>query len=138
MTIDYAAAGDLLASYGRAWTTFDGDLLVSLFTADAEYHEDPFEPPMIGHNAIRAYWLEAAASQEQVEFDVERHWVSGDTVLAAWHAVYVRRGSSDRVRLAGFFVLDVAGGKIRQLREWWHRRPAQSGGPDQGRRHDGR
>ena len=93
MTIDYAAAGDLLAAYGKAWETFDGDAWTALFAERAEYHADPFEPPLVGHNAIRAYLLEAAESQADVEFTVERHWVAASTVLAAWHASFVRRPS---------------------------------------------
>ena len=58
--IDYAAAGDWLEAYGRAWMTFDGDAWVALFTEDAEYHEDPFGAPLVGHNALRAYLLAAA------------------------------------------------------------------------------
>ena len=104
--MDYATAGNLVATFGRAWETFDGDLVVSLFTETAEYHEDPFEPPLIGHNAIRAYWLDAAKSQDQVEFTTERHWVSGDTILAACHASYVERPSGDRVRMKAFFTFE--------------------------------
>ena len=72
---------------------FDGDAWVALFADDAEYREDPFEPPLVGHNAIRAYLLEAAEAEDQVEFTIERHWVAGATVLAAWHASFVRRPS---------------------------------------------
>ena len=60
---EYAAAGEWLDAYGRAWMTFDGDAWVGLFTDDAEYHEDPFGVPLVGHNALRAYLLEAAASE---------------------------------------------------------------------------
>lgn len=128
MTIDYAAAADLLERYGHAWATFDGDLWVSLFTENAEYHEDPFEPPLVGHNALRAYLLQAAETQDQVEFTVERHWVSGSTVLAAWHASYVRRSDAARIRLAGFMTLDVgADGRVERFREWWHRRETSAG-----------
>ena len=91
--IVYAAAGELLEAYGKAWETFDGDAWVALFTEDAEYHEDPFGAPLVGHNALQAYLLDAAASERDVEFTVERHWVSGETVLAAWHATYGRRDS---------------------------------------------
>ena len=55
--IDYAAAGDLLDAYGAAWAAFDGDGWVAIFTEDAEYHEDPFGAPLVGHNALRAYLL---------------------------------------------------------------------------------
>ena len=117
--IAYAAAGDLLEAYGRAWETFDGDAWVALFAPDAEYHEDPFSPPIVGHNALRAYLLDAFESQADVEFTVERHWVSGPTVLAAWHASFVRRTSGAQVRMAGFLTAEVAGdNRITMFREW--------------------
>lgn len=117
--IDYATAGDLLDAYGRAWATFDGDAWVAIFSDEAEYHEDPFGVPLVGHNALRAYLLDASASQRDVEFTVERHWVSGDTVLAAWHATFTRRTSGQLVRLAGFMTAEVApDGRISRVREW--------------------
>lgn len=117
--IDYAAGGDLLERYRRAWETFDGDEWVALFTEDAEYHDDPFGTAIVGHNGLRAYLLDAVESQRDVEFTVERHWVSGDTLLAAWHASFVRRASGRHVRMAGFLVGEVApDGRIARFREW--------------------
>ena len=129
MSLDHAAAGDLLDRYALAWQDFDGDAWTSLFTEDAEYHEEPFEPPLVGHNAIRAYLLQAAEAQEQVEMTVERHWVVGATVLAAWHAGFVRRSGRERVRLAGFMTLEIADdGRVSRFREWWHRRETPAAG----------
>lgn len=126
--IDYAAAADLLEVYGRAWERFDGDAWVAIFDDQAEYHNDPFGPPMIGHNALRAHLLDAAERQRDVEFTVERHWVSGATVLAAWHVAYVGRESGRLVRLAGFMTMDVAGdGRIERFREWTERAPESAG-----------
>lgn len=123
MTIDYAAAGELLERYARACETRDGDDWVALFSEHAEYHEDPFEQPMVGHNALRAYLLRAAESTEQSEFTVERHWVVGSTVLASWHGSFIRRRDGARVRLAGFMTLEVGpDGRIDRFREWWHHR----------------
>ena len=117
--IDYAAAGDLLAGYGRAWETFDGDAWVAIFTDEAEYHNDPFGPPLIGRNALRAYLLDAAAAQRDVEFTIERHWVSGSTILAAWHVAFVQQATGQLVRLAGFLTMEVAGdGRVERFREW--------------------
>jgi ketosteroid isomerase-like protein len=127
MTIDYAAAGDLLERYGRAWETFDGDAWVALFTDDVEYRNDPFEPPLVGQNAVRAYLLKAAELQDEVNFTVERHWVVDPTVLVAWHAGYVQRSDGAQVRLAGFMTLEIRDGKIARLREWYHRRPSPAG-----------
>jgi ketosteroid isomerase-like protein len=126
--IDYASAGEWLAAYGAARETFDGDGWVALFTDDAEYHEDPFEAPHVGHNALRAYLLEAATSQRDVEFTVERHWVSGATVLAAWHATFVGRASGRLVRIAGFLTAEVApDGRVSRFREWWQVAPDEAG-----------
>lgn len=130
MTVTYAAAGELLADFARAYETFDGALVVSLFTPDAEYHEDAFGPPMVGHNAIRAYWLSAADEQDQVEFTIERHLVSGDTVVGIWHLSYVVRADGERRRASGVLVLDLRDGRIERLREWWQERPAGTAGGD--------
>jgi hypothetical protein len=128
MSIDYATGADLLAAYGRAWETFSGDDWVALFTEDAEYSEEPFEEPLVGHNALRAHLLEAAEIQDQLEFSVERHWVSGSTVLASWRAGYVDSDSRARVRLAGFMTLEVEqDGRVHRLRKWWHRRESAAG-----------
>ena len=123
--IDYAAAGEWLGAYGRAREQFDGDALVALFTDDAEYHEDPFGVPLVGHNDLRAYLLDAAASERDVEFTVERHWVSGATGLAAWHASFVRTSSGQHARLAGFLTAEFApDGRVSRLREWAVHAPA--------------
>ena len=128
MTIDYAGGGDLLEAYGQAWAAFDGDAWVALFTEDAEYHGDPFGAPLIGHNALRAFLLDAAERQRDVEFTVERHWVSGSTVLAAWHASWVGRTDGAVTRIAGFLSADVApDGRIDRFHETYLRAPATTG-----------
>lgn len=125
---EYAAGGDLLAAYGEAWRTFDGDAWVALFAEHAEYHEDPFGAPLVGHNAIRAYLLEAATSQRDVDFTVERHWVSGETVLAAWHAAWTASEGGGRERIAGFLIAELApDGRIETFREWTTHAPGSNG-----------
>ena len=117
--IDHAAGGALLDAYGRAWETFDGDAWVAIFTEDAEYPGDPFREPLVGHNSLRAFVLESADTQRDVDFTVERHWVSGSTVLAAWHASWERRDRGGLVRAAGFLTAEVAtDGRISRFREW--------------------
>jgi ketosteroid isomerase-like protein len=117
--IDYAAAGHLLDAYANAWRTFDGDAWVALFSEDAEYHVDPFGPPLVGHNALRALLLDAAANQRDVQFTVERHWVSGSTVLAAWHATWAGLHDRRLTRVAGFITAEIApDARISRFREW--------------------
>jgi len=122
MTLDHAAAEDVLERFGMAWQAFDGDAWVELFTDDAEFREDPFEQALVGRNAIRAYLLRAAELQEQVDFTAERHWVVDPTILVAWHASYIARQDRVAVRLAGFMTLEMRDGRIARLRQWVRRR----------------
>jgi ketosteroid isomerase-like protein len=131
MTIDYAAGGQLLEAYGRAWADFDGDAWVDLFAPEAVYHGDPFSAPLVGELALRRFLVESAETQEQVEFTVERHWVAGDTVLAAFHAGYIERATHRRVRFAGFMTMDVAAdGRVERLHEYWMARPSTTSGQE--------
>jgi ketosteroid isomerase-like protein len=110
---------DLLTRFKQAWERRDPDAAVALFRADAEYRFDPFEPPLVGANAIRAYWNEAAATQVHVDFDAERVWVVGTTVLASWHAAFTRHASGERVRYRGFMTLELdEAGLVSRFREW--------------------
>ncbi len=110
---------DLLETYKQGWERRDPDLAMSLYRDDAEFRDHPFGEPHRGANAIRAMWNEISANEVHVEFDAERIWVSGRTVLASFHAAYTDRANSDRVRLRGFLVLEVDdGGKVWRAREW--------------------
>lgn len=127
--IDYATAGVLLDALARARVELDGDAWVDLFTADAESHQDPFAPPLVGWNALRADLLHTSEVEEQVEFTVERHWVAPPTILAAWHLSYVHRQTRSRVRVAGFVTLEVAAdGRIARARWWYNRHETPAAG----------
>lgn len=128
MDLTYVAAGMLLDEYAAAIKSFNGDLLVAIHTEDAESFEDPFEPPLAGHNGIRARLLERSTVEEQVEFVFERHWVVAPTVLAAWHASYVHRQTRARVRRVGFATFEVADdGRIQRARYWYNRAETPAG-----------
>lgn len=110
---------DLLATFKRGWEQRDPDTLLDLFSDDAAYRPGPFEEELSGSVAIRAYWNEVCASQVHVEFDAERIWISGSTVLASWHAAYTRRRTAERVRARGFMILELDdGGLVGRARQW--------------------
>jgi ketosteroid isomerase-like protein len=119
MAITYPEAHDLLESMSRARKRYDGDAWTELFSDGAEISLDPFAPPLAGHNAIRAYLNDAAESERYYDLAIERHWVSGDTVLAAWHASWNRRRDEAKVRQAGFLSAEIGeDGRIVRLRQW--------------------
>jgi limonene-1,2-epoxide hydrolase len=121
--LSHGEAQDVLDAYKRAWETRDPDAAVELFSPDAELRRDPFEEPLRGANAIRAYWNQAAESQAHVEFDAERIWASGRTVLASWHVAFTVRATAQRIRARGFMTLELDDrGKVWRARQWWHTR----------------
>jgi hypothetical protein len=120
-TLTHGDGQDLLAAFKQGWERRTPDGIVELFTADAEYRADPFSQPMHGANAIREWWNEIVATQANVEFDAERIWVSGPTILASWHAGYTRRADGQRLRARGFMTMEVGEGapfRIQRLRIW--------------------
>ncbi len=126
MTISYAAAGELLDAWAHARAAHDGDAFTALFDAAATLALDPWDPPLVGHNDLRAYLLTTASAERDLELVVERHWVSGETVLAAWHAVWSGRDAAV-VRQAGFVTADVdSGGCIMRMRCWTVTRDRQA------------
>jgi hypothetical protein len=134
MTLTYAQGHDLIEQYVAARIDHSGDGLTALFTEEAEIHLEPFTAPLVGHNALRAYLLKVAKVETEYELTIERHWVSGDAVLAPWHSSWVPKGTHRRVRLAGFLVAELTGdGLIHRWRQWWNEAPDGADGRIHGR-----
>ena len=118
-TLTHGDAQDLMDRYKRAWERRDPELAVSLYREDAEHRQDPFSEPRVGANAIREMWNDIAAKAVNVEFDAERIWVNGATVLCSFHAATTGRTDAERVRLRGFMTLELdEAGLIQRAREW--------------------
>lgn len=117
-----------LTAYGRAWETGDAAAVVGLFAPDAAYHETPFDPPMVGLEAIAAYWREGAGQgQRDVSFHFEVLSVAGDLGLCHWSAEFVRVPSASHVQLDGVMAVRFDGdGRCVEFREWWHRQERPS------------
>jgi hypothetical protein len=117
--------------YGKAWEAGSPEDALSLFSADAEYFETPFDPPLIGHEAIRRYWTEGAKNaQRHVRFEARCIAFDGRTGYASWRATFERVSSGARVELDGVLSAQFDS-KMRCVvfKEWWHRRetPGSSG-----------
>ena len=118
-TLTPGDAQDLLAAFKRGWEGRAPDELLELFGRDIDYRSDPFAEPLIGLNPVHALWNDLATSQANVEFDAERIWVNGNTVLCSWHAAYTRRATAERVRQRGFMTLELGDDRrIKRLRQW--------------------
>jgi ketosteroid isomerase-like protein len=110
---------DTLARFKEARERRDPERMLHLFAQDAEYRDHPFEPPLTGSVAIREHWNRVAAQQVEVDFDAERVWVSGRTVLASWHVAYTLRATADRLRERGFCTMELDDeGRVSRMRAW--------------------
>jgi ketosteroid isomerase-like protein len=116
--VDYAWAGQFLEQYVAALTEGNISPFVDLFAEDATLQPGPFDAPLQGTNSIRAYFLQRAETQADLELTVERHWVSGATILAAWHASYLQRPDRGHARSAGFLTAEIRSGRCTRLRIW--------------------
>jgi len=119
VNITYAEAHDLLGRLVEARLQYLDDALVDQFAETCDVLIDPFEAPLVGHNALRAYLNDAAEAERWFDLAIERHWVSGSTVLAAWHASWTRNADEAKVRQAGFRASEMGeDGRIERLKVW--------------------
>lgn len=71
---------DVLAVYIRAWETQDPDLIVTIFTERATYHERVLEAPIPNRDAIRQYWAtKVAQEQANIKAKLLNVYLDGDT-----------------------------------------------------------
>jgi len=121
--MDYESFQAWLEAYGRAWEAQDPEASAALYREDALNFETPFDEPMRGVTAIRAYAAEAAAAQKDVKFSADVLAVSGDTGIARWTASFTRVPSGVQVELDGIFLVTFDDAdRCHEFREWWHRR----------------
>lgn len=112
-----------LAEYGRCWEQGDAKGVMTLFAPGAAYYETPFDPPLVGLDAIHDYWKAGAGqAQERVAFTYSVLAVAGDVGIAHWAATFTRRPSGVAVRLDGVLTARFdANGRCAEFHEWWHR-----------------
>jgi ketosteroid isomerase-like protein len=114
------AAHEALGVYIRAWETQDPDLIVTIFTSSATYHERVLEDPIPGREAIRRYWQsKVVRAQANIQCRLLNVYVDGDTVIAEWEAEFDDLAQEVRKRMREIAVLVFEGRLIASLREYW-------------------
>jgi ketosteroid isomerase-like protein len=105
--------------YARAWEEADDESAGALFTEEATYRSDPFREPHQGREAIRGYWREVTATQDNVEVSMGRPMVAGQRAVVEWWTQMDNDGTP--VTLPGALILDFDdGGLCQALREYWN------------------
>jgi SnoaL-like domain len=111
---------EILAVYIRAWESQDPDLIVTIFTESATYHERVLGDPIPDREGIRRYWQEKVVeAQANISCCLLSVYLDGDTAVAEWQAEFDDLAQGVRKRMKEIAVLEFEGHLIRSLREYW-------------------
>jgi uncharacterized protein (TIGR02246 family) len=114
-----AQATSLLQTYGKAWESQDAELILTIFTEDAQYN-DPKEAGNFGHAGIRNYWIKKVQTeQKDITFDLRNVWIDGETVVAEWHADFTDIPRNLRISMDEVAIFTVRDEKFASLREYY-------------------
>jgi SnoaL-like protein len=115
---------EVLGVYIRAWTEQDPDLIVTIFTESATYHERVLRDPIPDRDAIRRYWQEKVVeSQANIECELLSLYLDGNTAIAEWEAEFDDLAQGVRKRMREIAVLVFDGHLVSSLREYWASEP---------------
>jgi hypothetical protein len=107
--------------YIDAWRAEDASGVERLFTEDARYRRSPYEESEVGHDAIKAFWLDDAG--EVFTAVAEPVAVEGRQAVVR---VEVRYGQPMNQEYRDLWVLEFAAdGRVRDFEEWayWPGKP---------------
>ena len=117
-----------VARYEDAWRAGDLDAVGEIFSAGARYKSSPYEDPMVGHAAIRAFWID----DEDDVFTMTASPVAVDGRDAVVR-VEVRYGEPVRQEYRDLWVLRFdEDGRVEAFEEWayWPDKPFAPGPSD--------
>ncbi len=115
---------EVVATYITAWVAQDPDLIVTIFTDSATYHERVLSEPIRDREGIRAYWqAKVVKSQANIKCDLLNLYVDGNTAVVEWEAEFDDVAQGVRKRMREIAVLVFEGRLIASLREYWASEP---------------
>jgi SnoaL-like domain len=111
---------DIVDVYIRAWVEQDADLIETIFTDTATYHERVFEAPIQDRHGIRAYWkAKVIESQANITCELLNLYLDGNTAIVEWEAEFDDSVEKVRKRMREVAILVFEGRLIASLREYW-------------------
>ncbi|MFE6091752.1 nuclear transport factor 2 family protein [Streptomyces massasporeus] len=120
MTVSREHVRGVLDTYIQAWVNQDPDLIVSIFTHSATYHEHVLEEPIRDRLGIKRYWQEKVVkSQRSIECELLNLYLDGDTAIAEWEVQFDDLSDGERKRMREVAILVFEDRLISSLREYW-------------------
>ena len=106
--------------YLRAWVEQDADLIGTIFTDTATYHERVLEAPIRNRDGIQSYWQQKVVdSQNSIECELLNLYLEGNTAIVEWEAQFDDLAQRVRKRMREVAILVFEGQLIASLREYW-------------------
>lgn len=120
MALTKQTVRDVLDIYMRAWVERDPDLITTIFTDSAAYHERVLQAPILGQEGIREYWTsKVVGSQANIRCELLNLYLDGTTAIAEWEAEFDDTTQATRKRIREVALLVFDGHLIASLREYW-------------------
>lgn len=119
----------IIDTYMQAWKTQDPDLIVTIFTDDATYHERVLQEPIRNLAGIRKYWqTKVVAEQANIDVELLNLYLADNetTAIAEWEATFDDLTQGHRKRMREVAILEISGDRIASLREYWASERLQS------------
>lgn len=104
-----------LEGYRRAWESNEADDIRAIFTDDAEYSADPWNPPSRGIDAIIQAWLDRLDEPGTWSFD-------GSVIAADGRLVFIQGETAyaSGTTYSNLWVVRLAeDGRASSFTEWW-------------------
>ena len=120
MTLTKQQVGEVLEIYIRAWTEQDPELITTIFTPGAAYHERVLGAPILGRDGIRDYWqTKVVGTQANITCELLNLYLDDGTAIAEWEATFDDTAQQVRKRMREVALLTFDGPLIDSLREYW-------------------
>jgi hypothetical protein len=124
MALTREAVHRVLDTYFRAWEEQSPELITTIFTPTATYHERVLEEPIENTSGIRDYWTtKVVESQANIQCTLLNLYLDGDTAIAEWEVEFDHLPEGMRKRMREVAILEFDGQLIQSLREYWTSEP---------------
>ena len=113
---------EVVATYIKAWETQDSELICTIFTPSATYHERVMADPIPDRAAIAEYWeSKVVGAQANIRCELLALYVDAEesTAVAEWMATFDDLAKGVRKRMRETAILTFEDGLISSLREYW-------------------
>ncbi|MGH3793906.1 MAG: nuclear transport factor 2 family protein [Pseudonocardiaceae bacterium] len=120
MTLTKQKVRSIVDLYIQAWVGQDPDLIITIFTDTATYHERVLEAPIQDREGIRAYWqTKVVESQDNIDCELLNLYLDGNTAIVEWEAQFDDVVQKVRKRMREVAILVFEDQLIASLREYW-------------------